>query len=58
LPSPKLWTHLLLPDAAFGAAARPRAASLRPDAGPADFLFSRRRDVDFTMEPRLDAPGA
>jgi hypothetical protein len=28
---------------------------MRPDAGRADFLFSRRRDVDFTMEPRLDA---
>jgi hypothetical protein len=44
---------LLWPGAAFGAAARPRAADLRPDAERADFLFSRRRDVDFTMEPRL-----
>jgi hypothetical protein len=34
-----------------------RAARSRPDAGRPDFLFTRvRRDVDFTMEPRLNAP--
>src|SRR5258708_37494145 len=53
LALPKRETHLLLAEAAFEAAARWRAAALRPDAGRGDFLFDRgRRDVDVTMEPR------
>src|SRR5258708_5087455 len=52
LALPKRETHLLLAEAAFEAAARWRAAALRPDAGRVDFLFDRVRRVAVTMEPR------
>jgi hypothetical protein len=41
----------------FGVGALLPAVRLRPDADRPDFLFTRvRRDVDLTMEPRLNAP--
>src|SRR5258708_35257266 len=52
LALPKRETHLLLAEAAFEAAARWRAAALRPDAGRVDLLVDRvRRVVDVTLEP-------
>jgi len=55
LPLPKLYTHLVSSGDLLRAGGRARPAGLRREAERV--LFNRlRRDVDTTMEPRLDGP--